>query len=89
MNFSIGIGGGGVDCNWVARRDRKGDDVFFNGGSSDGNSSGSRLHFSGVELITGVGIGGGLSFGDPLAGKGVGMWVARLWGPLRSLSVRE
>ena len=66
--FHLSVVGSGVDgadgcCDSAARRrDRKGFTVFFRGGSSDGNSSGSRLCFSGVG---GMGAVRGLSFGTP------------------------
>ena len=52
LYFSISISGSGVNCDKaVRRRDRNGDDVFFDGGSSDRSSRGSCLRFRGVELI--------------------------------------
>ena len=60
----VGCGADGADsvCDSAARRrDRNGFFIFLRGGSIDGSSRGSRLHFSRV----GAGIGGGLSFGAP------------------------
>ena len=58
LYFSVGIRGGGVDCDWaVRRRDRKGDDVFFRGGNSDGSSNDSRLRFRGVVSRPGGALG--------------------------------
>ena len=60
----IGRSADGVDgCCYSAarRRDRNGFFVFFRGGSVDGSSRGSLLHFSRVR----AGVGGGLSFGAP------------------------
>ena len=66
LNFSVGVGSGGVDCDWAARRrDRNGDDVFLRGSNSKGSSSGSCLRFGAVELTVGLGTGRGLNFGDP------------------------